>query len=219
MVAKQSLYLVLDLPNVAQDAVDFFVVLGWVGEDIALHKEVRSHCFWGMVVNDGVDMVVWEKCANDRVAWESSTNKWISICCEQQSSMIPQPSENWQLDEGACACFLVGTRLAEGCVRTFWKYAFCTIWIWVRSFSPSSLLQAPFQMPMQTEASHLQQQVKQVSKSKNKNAVGKTYHSCEATTSTDDLYDGHGSTDSHHHSPLQSKRNPWRKKWAMERLS
>ena len=69
-----------------------------------------------------------------------------------------------------------------------------------RSFSPSSSLQAPFQMPMQTEASHLQQQVKQVSKLKNKNAVGKTYHSGEATTSTDDLCDGHRSADSHHHS-------------------
>ena len=69
-----------------------------------------------------------------------------------------------------------------------------------RSFSPSSSLQAPFQMPMQTEASHLQQQVKQVSELKNKNAVGKTYHSGEATTSTDDLCDGHRSADSHHHS-------------------
>ena len=28
MVAKKSLYLVLDLPNVAQDAVDFFVAPG-----------------------------------------------------------------------------------------------------------------------------------------------------------------------------------------------
>ena len=121
MVAKKSLYLVLDLPNVAQDVVDFFVAPGWVGEDITLHKEVRSHCFWGIVVNDGVDRVVWEKCANDRVARESLTNKWISICCEQQSSMIPQLSENRQLDEGAHACFLAGTWLVEGCVRTFLK--------------------------------------------------------------------------------------------------
>ena len=28
MVSKKSLYLILDLPNVVQDAVDFFVALG-----------------------------------------------------------------------------------------------------------------------------------------------------------------------------------------------
>lgn len=93
---------------------------------------------------------------------ESWTNKWISICCEQRSSTIPKPSENRQRTGEPVLVFLRESDWRKGVLRPSRKCAFCTRWIWVRSFSPSSSLEAPFRMPVQAEASHLEQQVKQV---------------------------------------------------------